>query len=168
VNRRTLVLAAVVWAAPACVVIQENTRPDCHSAALLRLMAAAVPSASLIPCVRSLPLGWDYGSFTAGRGQAQFTLDRNAEDAGLLGVTLRPACDVGEATARPSDEDGARMFEPAPAGGSGYRRTIVYTFPGGCAVYRFSFPREPADGVIASVVESATFIDPDSLDADSG
>jgi hypothetical protein len=166
--RRLPLLAVLVWTLPACVVIQENTQPDCHSAAPLRLMAAAVPSASLIPCVRSVPLGWDFGSFNAERGEAQFTLDGNAENAGVLVVTLRPACDVRDAASQPTDEPGTRLYESAPTGGSGHRRTLIYTFPGGCAAYRFTFPREPAQGIIPSVVETTTFIDSRTLDSTSG
>jgi hypothetical protein len=167
VSRATVIAAVLACALPACVVIQENTQPDCHSAAPIRLMAAAVPSATRIPCVRSLPLGWDYGSFSAERGEAQFTLEGNDEDGGELVVTLRPACDVANTSPRPSDEQGAQMYEPSLGADTGYRRTRIYTFPGGCAVYRFSFDREPGQDLVASVLDGATFILARSFDATS-
>ena len=162
-----MIAAVLACALPACVVIQENTQPDCHSASPIRLMAAAVPSATRIPCVRSLPLGWDYGSFSAERDKAQFTLEGNGEDGGELVVTLRPACDVANASARPSDEQGARMYEPSPGADAGYGRARIYTFPGGCALYRFSFEREPGQDLVASVLDDVTFVDARSVDATS-
>jgi hypothetical protein len=153
-------VAAALLLLPACVVIQENTQPDCHSAAPLRLMAAAVPTATRIPCVRSLPLGWDFGRFDAQRGDVQFTLDANAEDAGVVLVDLRRSCDTSDATAQRSDEEGTMRYSTESSSPGAYRRAILYVFTGGCVSYRFSFSRRPAADVLASMLDAATFVRP--------
>jgi hypothetical protein len=147
---------------PGCVVIQENTQPDCHSAAPIRLMAAAVPTATRIPCVRSLPLGWDFGRFDAERGDVQFTLDANAETSGVVLADLRRSCNTSDASAGRSDEAGTRSYSTESSAPGAYRRAILYVFTGGCVSYRFSFSRRPDPDVIASVLDAATFVRPPS------
>jgi hypothetical protein len=153
-------VAAALLLLPACVVIQENTQPDCRSAAPIRLMAAAVPTATRIPCVRSLPLGWDFGRFDAERGDVQFTLDANTQGGGVVFVDLRRSCDTSDASAERSDEAATRRYSTESSAPGAYRRAILYVFTGGCVAYRFSFSRRPDPDVIASVLDAATFVRP--------
>jgi hypothetical protein len=156
--RRAVAIAAAAVCLPACVVLQENTQPDCHSAAPIRLMAAAVPTATRIPCVRSLPLGWDFGRFDAERGDVQFTLDANAEEGGVVLVDLRRSCDTSEAAVERSDEADTRRYSAESSAPGAYRRALFYVFTGGCVSYRFSFSRRPDPDVIAAVLDAATFV----------
>jgi hypothetical protein len=54
-------------------------------------------------------------------------------------ITLSAACDVSGTRPTPSDQPGARRFDRPAAGGSRFTGLRVYTFPGGCATYRFDF-----------------------------
>jgi hypothetical protein len=56
------------------------------------LMAQAVDTATLLPCIETLPIGWDFGGAELGDGLAQFWL--HAENAGerALTVTLTHEC----------------------------------------------------------------------------
>lgn len=107
------------------------------------LMAQAVPSAALVPCVNVYPAGWSLGSFDARSGLVEITFDSDRGGIGALTVTFETTCKP-EGTTLPSDEVGApnlRQRDDEPLG-SRYRATRYYSFPGGCMLYRFDFPPE--------------------------
>ena len=49
----------------------------CDELEPLWLEAQSVPSASLVPCVRSLPEGWTFGAANVRNGWSRFTLDHD-------------------------------------------------------------------------------------------
>ena len=49
--------------------------PGCDELEPLWLEAQSVPSASLVPCVRSLPEGWTLGAANVRNDWSRFTLD---------------------------------------------------------------------------------------------
>jgi hypothetical protein len=104
------------------------------------LEAQAVPSASLLPCIKLQPNGWRYGNTFAHNGMARFTLDSDREGTGAVTVVLTPSCDLESATLVPTDEPGTRRYERvgdiSPSGG--YRGSTYYVFPGGCVVYELA------------------------------
>jgi membrane-associated phospholipid phosphatase/tRNA A-37 threonylcarbamoyl transferase component Bud32 len=89
----------------------------------LWLMAQSVPSASLVPCVSSLPAGWQFVTISQGptrpsaarNGWSMFTLAKYP--AGFLVVRLSATCDTTERTNQ---------------GRSGRAATWYDRFPGGC------------------------------------
>ena len=54
-------------------------------------------------------------------------------------VTLSATCDVSGTQPEPSDQPGTRRFDSPPILGARFTGLRIYTFPGGCASYRFSF-----------------------------
>ncbi len=50
------------------------TTPVCGTGQAMRLMAQAVPTATRLPCVSSLPYGWGVGGAETIAGQATFTV----------------------------------------------------------------------------------------------
>jgi hypothetical protein len=106
------------------------------------LMAQAVPSATLVPCVDVYPAGWSLGSFDTRSGIAVITFDSDRGGIGALTVTFEATC-TPQGSTLPSDEVGApnlRQEDREPLG-SRYRATRYYTFPGGCMLYTFDFPQ---------------------------
>ena len=77
------------------------------------------PSASLVPCVRSLPEGWTLGAANVRNGWSRFTLDHDRLGKPALVVRLTAACDTTGATPTPSDAAGTRRYERAEPGHSG-------------------------------------------------
>jgi hypothetical protein len=108
---------------------------------LLILQAQAVPSATLIPCVSSLPIGWGFGGSLVESGRARFWLDSDRAGIHAVEVELTRDCDVSGAVEVPPapGEVGVRVYqEPTslPPAFAGVRSMV---FPGGCIRYRFSF-----------------------------
>jgi tRNA A-37 threonylcarbamoyl transferase component Bud32 len=113
------------------------TSLDCDRPEPLWLQAQSVPSASLVPCVSSLPAGWRLVDASEGpspsaarNGWSRFTLAKYL--VGFLDVRLSATCDLTGATRRPSDQPGAQRYERTQQGSSGPAATWYTVSPGGC------------------------------------
>jgi tRNA A-37 threonylcarbamoyl transferase component Bud32/membrane-associated phospholipid phosphatase len=111
--------------------------PSCGTDRAMILMAQAVPSATKLPCIHRLPLGWQLSSATIVRGRATITMGVG----GGTGVTVQ----VGRAPVIPLVEVTLSATCPRPGGTTGTRRIRV---EGGCIVYSSSVP--PSDAVVPS------------------
>ena len=113
--------------------------PQCGTGHTMILAAQAVPSAALVPCVASLPSGWQVGGADIASGHARFWLDSDQAGPQAVTVTLSATCDVSGAQQIPSDQPGTRRFERPLSLRPQFTDLRFYTFPGGCATYRFDF-----------------------------
>ena len=126
--------------------------PACGTGHSMILSAQAVPSAALLPCIAALPSGWSIGGTDIASGRASFVLNSGqaAQQSGLhlsLGpslaaqvtvtITLTATCNTAGARQIPSDQPGARRFDRPLSLAPAYSGVRYYTFPGGCATYRF-------------------------------
>ena len=125
------------------------------------LAAQAVPSATSVPCIASLPAGWDLGGAYVRRDKAQFWLDSDRAGPRAVDVSLLPAqaCAVTGASEVPSDQLGMRRFERPERLPPNLRSTRFYLFDGGCVVYRFAFSGE-ANASLMFDAESALAFQP--------
>ena len=105
------------------------------------LMAQAVPSATALPCLDTLPAGWELGGVTIERDRGTFWLDSDRGGDRAVEATLLPPndCAPDGATEVPSDEVGMRRYERPERLPPDLRSTRFYVFEGGCITYRFSF-----------------------------
>jgi tRNA A-37 threonylcarbamoyl transferase component Bud32 len=124
--------------------------PECQVNAATVLAAQAVPSAALVPCLASLPSGWNYGGGDVHTGSARFWLDSDRAGHRAVLVTLAERCDVSDAQRVPTDEAGTTRYEQPLSLTPRFADVRSYRFPGGCATYRFAFnPRAPSTLVFA-------------------
>ena len=91
------------------------TAPMCGTSQAMQLMAQAVPSATRLPCVTSLPYGWGVGGAETVRGQATFTLGISGGSEPVT-VTLTEAC--------PTPVEGTEEM-PIDGGCVTYRSTVT-------------------------------------------
>ncbi len=108
---------------------------------VLVLMAQAVPSASLIPCVHAVPASWRHGEVSVRTGRASFAFASASVDSPEsvpLTVELTPRCDVSGATEVPSDEPGTRRLERLWSVSPSYVGERFYVYEGGCTTLRFA------------------------------
>jgi hypothetical protein len=147
-------------------------QPFCESGGqpgtpFLVLMAQAVPSASQLPCVESLPAGWSVSEAFVRDGRARFALDSDRVGMHAVQVVLERTCQFeGDTVTRvPSDEPGMRRFEQVGEvrPGVGFTGTRFYIFKGGCVSYRFQFDTEERAGPIGEVTLALSFISRDAL-----
>jgi membrane-associated phospholipid phosphatase len=127
--------------------------PLCGTGHAMILAAQAVPSAAQLPCVSELPSGWRIGGADIVSGRSVFWLDSDQAGPRAVTVTLSAACDVTGDQPEPSDRPGTQRFDLPPAGGTRFTGLRIYTFPGGCATYRFDFA-VGASQILATAVDS--------------
>lgn len=124
------------------------------------LMAQSVPSATLLPCIRSLPAGWTYGGSDVRSRSARFWLDSDRAGFHAVEVLLAVSCSVGGAldvtnsTSEAGVRDYLREFVLHP-----YSADRYFTFPGGCVTYRYRFGGT-ADPVLALEADEALTFGP--------
>ena len=107
--------------------------PGCTPETTTVLVAQAVPAATSLPCVRSLPSGWHSEGGTVRNGEARFLLASGEQDAPVVTVTLTGACDTGAARSVASDAPGIQRYDDGQV-----RR--YFRFAGGCVVHEFARP----------------------------
>jgi hypothetical protein len=113
--------------------------PRCGTGHSMILAAQAVPSAAKLPCIAALPPGWSIGGADISSGRVIFWLNSDRSGPGAITVTLTTTCDTSGARQIPSDQAGTRRSERPLSLRPQFSDLRFYTFPGGCATYRFSF-----------------------------
>jgi hypothetical protein len=113
--------------------------PSCGTGHSMILSAQAVPSAAMLPCVAALPSGWSIGGADISSGKAVFWLDSDRAGMHAETIVLAAACNTSGARQIPSNQPGTRRFEKPLSLVPQFSDLRFYTFPGGCATYRFSF-----------------------------
>jgi hypothetical protein len=104
----------------------------------LWLQAQAVPSASLVPCVRTLPAGWTLAGVAVNSGRSVITLDHDRAGKGAMETRLTEACDIRGATAVVSQQPGVRRYLQIHGLVPELRGASFDVFPGGCVTTRFT------------------------------
>jgi len=110
----------------------------------LLLQAQSVPSASLVPCVRSLPVGWSLARVTVNDGRSELTLNHDRAGTGALVVRLTAACAPSGAVEGPSSNADVRHSQRIESRTGGeFAATWYDQFPGGCVTTRLHLTTDP-------------------------
>jgi tRNA A-37 threonylcarbamoyl transferase component Bud32/membrane-associated phospholipid phosphatase len=136
---------------------------DCTHLEPQWLMAQSVPSASLVPCVRTLPTGWSIANVTANDGRSTITFDHDRAGDGALRVRLAATCDTASANQQPSSTPGIRRFERVEGAPDAFAATWYADFRGGCVTYRLQSTDDPAGGFAGEIDEMLNFTTRDTL-----
>jgi hypothetical protein len=132
-----VIVLALIMTQPLLGVYGEETAADSHLGVSslncagdlepLWLVAQAVPTASAVPCVETVPDGWRFSYATANRNRASFSFDHDRAGYDALRVRLAAVC-------RP----------PSDIHNSDFNETVQRPIPGGCIIARIRSPRKPA------------------------
>ena len=144
---RVLLLAALVPAAVAgCAqpvsfdseLVACRRGEDATPANGVVLMAQSVPTASWVPCLETMPLGWQFVEMDARHDSARFFLDSDRHGPKAIEVGLTESCSTDGATEIPSDRDGMRRLERVRQVSPQYIGSRFYVFEGGCITVTFT------------------------------
>src|SRR6266508_1802932 len=112
----------------------------CSQLEPLWLMAQSVPSASLVPCVELMPVGWSAAGVAVNNGRSVITLDHDRAGTAAVVVELTASCDLARAVEVTSEQPGARRYLRIDRNAPGFSATRFYVFLGGCITARISVP----------------------------
>jgi hypothetical protein len=104
------------------------------------LEAQSVPSASLVPCLRSLPTGWTLSNVTVNNGRSVLTLDNDRAGIAAMVVRLAATCDPAGASQVLSDQPGARRLMLIQDLAPRFSATRFDVFAGGCVTTQLTAP----------------------------
>ncbi len=118
------------------------------------LMAQAVPSASWLPCLDAVPLGWRLAGVQVRDGSGAFWLDSDRDGVRAIEARLTASCDTRDATEIPSDREGLRRLEQVTQVHPQYVGTRFYVFDGGCLAMVFQLSGDYRAEPLAVATES--------------
>jgi hypothetical protein len=118
------------------------------------LMAQAVPSASWLPCLDAVPLGWRLAGVEIRDGSGGFWLDSDRDGVRAIEARLTASCDTRDATEIPSDRAGLRRLEQVTQVHPEYVGTRYYVFDGGCLAMVFRLAGDYRAEPLAVATES--------------
>jgi tRNA A-37 threonylcarbamoyl transferase component Bud32/membrane-associated phospholipid phosphatase len=107
----------------------QTTNLSCQQWKSLWLEAQAVPSATLVPCVRSLPSGWQFARADVKNDKAQYVVNHDRAGDNALTARLTAQCDTRGLPEVTSHDARIQRFQQASIGGT---QTWHDIFPGGC------------------------------------
>jgi len=136
---------------------------DCAHLEPLWLMAQSVPSASLVPCVRSRLPGWTVTDVAVNNGLSVVTLDHDRAGSKAVVVRLAAACDPAGAAEVPSRQPGVRRSARVERLAGEFSVTWYDQFPGGCVTYRLHSNEDPGGGFVGEVPELLGFATRETL-----
>ena len=114
-----------------------STDVGCSDREALWLMAQAVPSASLVPCVQLRPVGWTLADVKVQDGRAHISLDTDRAGTAAVVVELTASCDLAGATQVNSELSWTRRYLRVDRSSTVASATRIYTFAGGCVTQRY-------------------------------
>jgi tRNA A-37 threonylcarbamoyl transferase component Bud32/membrane-associated phospholipid phosphatase len=106
----------------------------------LWLLAQSVPTASRVPCVRSLPAGWRLGHVMVTNDGSTLSFDHDRAGAAAMVVEFTATCDSGGADQIGSDQTGVRRYQRLDGRDSGATTVRFDVFAGGCVTSRLVTP----------------------------
>ena len=117
---------------------------SCSNLEPLWLMAQSVPSASLVPCVQLLPVGWSVAEVAVNNGRSLITLNHDRAGDRALVVRLTASCDPSGAVEGPSPVAGVRHLQRTESHTGGeFTATWYDQFSGGCVTSRLRLTTDP-------------------------
>jgi tRNA A-37 threonylcarbamoyl transferase component Bud32/membrane-associated phospholipid phosphatase len=168
----TLLFAAVVLNVAGSVLISDGgveTAPiraqalRCEPHEPLLLMAQSVPTASLVPCIEILPVGWTLDGVVVGNDRSRFTM--TSDRGGVLVTELAASCDLAGAVELTSERPGARRYVRIERNVTGLAMTRAYTFKGGCVTQRLVAPEASQQQLASEALFALGFTTRDALAA---
>ena len=124
----------------------EITSLPCDDLEPLWLQAQAVPSASLVPCVRELPAGWSLANVAVNDGRSVISLHHDRTGGEAMEARLTAGCDIAGVAEAPSIQPGVRRYQLVTRQGPVFQAVRFDVFPGGCVISRIrALPESQAE-----------------------
>ena len=94
----------------------EVGNADCGTGRTMQLMAQAVPTATKLPCIEELPLGWGTEQASVVRDRASFTVGIGSDLVSPVTVTLAATCPADRVALQAIPIEGGCVTYEVPPG----------------------------------------------------
>lgn len=130
------------------------------------LMAQSVPTASWVPCLRTvLPSGWGFAQLDARDGVSRFWLDSDRDGTAAVEVRLEESCDTSGATEIASDREFMHRLERVRQVSPTYSGERHYVFHGGCLSIVFRLDGDSPGEALALASQAVGVVSREDLQA---
>jgi tRNA A-37 threonylcarbamoyl transferase component Bud32 len=116
---------------------------DCAELEPLWLEAQSVPSASLVPCVRTRLPGWKVADVAVNNDRTVIALDHDRAGAEAVVVRLASGCDTIGTVETPAQAPGVHHYERVERLAGAFSARWYDRFPGGCLTYQLHSTSDP-------------------------
>jgi hypothetical protein len=117
----------------------SHTAPGCGDPLRVTIIAQSLPSASYLPCIRTLPEGWNSSGFAPSDRGTSFLLNSDRSPGRPVVVRLAATCRPGDASSSPSRGPGVLTYTRLTSVAPRFAGRLYDVFPGGCVTYGFDF-----------------------------
>jgi len=133
---------------------------DCRGGDSLLLAFQAVPSATYVPCLSSVPVGWAFAGSGIRNGLVEFWLNSDRAGFHAAQVTLTQTCDFGGAVegSGASPEPGITHYEKPLSLTPRFVLLRYDVFAGGCVTYRFAFQAGASSLLVFELDQALSFL----------
>ena len=131
-------LLVVAAALTGCAAFSDHA-PGCGQPVRLAIVAQSLPSASYLPCIRTLPEGWSTSGFRAAPGGTSFLLNSDRSPGQPVRVRLITVCQPGGASPSPPRAPGVVTYTRLTSITPRFAGSLYDVFPGGCVSCVFDF-----------------------------
>jgi membrane-associated phospholipid phosphatase/tRNA A-37 threonylcarbamoyl transferase component Bud32 len=143
----------------------------CNDQEALWLMAQAVPSASMVPCVQLAPTDWRLNDVKVEDGRASIVFDTmgasfQQQTVAAVTVELAASCDTSGATEISSELPEAKRYLRIDRTAAPFPVTRLYVFSGGCITERFVDPGRSPERLASEASSAFGFVTRDALARD--
>ncbi len=127
------------------------------------LMAQSVPTASFVPCLEGMPVGWHFAALDAQSGSARFWLDSDRYGMHAIEVRLTESCDTSGATEIPSERPDRQRMERVTKVHPQFIARRFYVFDGGCITVVFTLSGSDSSEALAVATQGLGVVERDAL-----
>ena len=127
------------------------------------LMSQSVPSATFVPCLEGLPLGWRVAGLDVRDRSARFWMDSDRFGAHAIEVKLTATCDTEGSTEIRSDRQDMRRLEHIRQVTPEFLGRRYYVFDGGCITVLFALSGTNSSEALAVVTQGLGAVTRDEL-----
>jgi hypothetical protein len=133
---------------------------DCRGGDALLLAFQAVPTATYVPCLAAIPVGWTVGGSQIRSGLVRFWLDSDRAGFHAVDVTLTKTCDTTGAikTDAPVPEPGITRYEAPLSLPPRFALDRFDVFTGGCVTYRYAFSGDASSLLVFDLDPALRFL----------
>lgn len=134
-------------------------KPGCQVTDHMVLIAQSVPTATLVPCLRALPVGWSFAGMDVSDDRTKMFFDSDRAGFRAVSVTFTARCNTsGTTQVLLNDEPGTTRHERVVLRRDRYVGTRYYTYDGGCVRYHFDLAGPGRTALAEEIATALTFI----------